>query len=162
MSTGNEHGWLEVPPYEVGITIVKAARRAADHAAHDLGLDLVSLRFFRSAPNVQWDPTGPDPAIVILNAPPIDPAMLGKACHPEAVSPLTVWVRSTLSAPAATAIVYHESRHLWQGRLPETAAWSHEQCETDADQYMTQAIRRHEGFTPETLRAVLLELGMGG
>jgi hypothetical protein len=99
----DEQGWVEVPPHEVGITIVKSARRAANHAAHDLGLDLISMRFFRAAPNVQWDPTGPDPAIVILNAPPIDPAMLGKACHPEAVSSLTVWVRSTLSAPAAVA-----------------------------------------------------------
>jgi hypothetical protein len=153
------HGWVEVLPYALRAGIAQAARRAAGNASRDLGFDRIEPRFFKPERGKSWDLTNSDRAVVILTVPPFDPGMLGKACHPEAVSPLTVWVRSTLSAGAASAIVYHESRHLWQGLASETTAWSHEQSEDDANRYMATAILQHERFTRRTLRAVLRELG---
>jgi len=82
-----------------------------------------------------------------------DPGMMGKACHPEKVKPLTVWIRADHSAPATAYLVAHEVRHLWQ-----LIHRDHEADEADADNYAARIVLRL-CFTVEEMTAMLRELG---
>ena len=154
-------GWREVRLDRGDIPMVNAARMAADWAAKDLGLDLISVKFFEPGSTFSWNVADPavDKTLVTLNAGPFDRLLKGKACHPDTTPLPTVWVREGLSPALTAAVVLHEARHVWQ--FTATDIVSGEEDERDAENYMWPPLL-NMGFTREDIAHALQEARFGG
>ena len=149
-------GWAECSTDS--LRVASAARRAANHASHDLGLDTIRLRYFKPGPNFHWDPLDPGDAdfgMITLHIGPFDHELLGKACHPEKTELPTVWSRAGLARAYTALVVLHEARHVWQMKRESIKpALTSEAEESDAQQYMWQAIQT-QGFSRRELAELL-------
>ncbi len=149
-------GWAECSAGRTPAKVAIAARRAANHASRDLGLDTIRLRYFEPAPpfhGALLNPGKADFGMITLHVGPFDPGLLGKACHPEKTPLPTVWIRTGLSPAYTALVVLHEARHVWQmgvDRSDKSAA----DDEADAIEYMWKAIQT-QGFSARELAGLV-------
>lgn len=109
-------GWKEVLTQDVPAGAFQAAAKTKWIVENDLGIGHGRIRFFQHDPAVEWNPVDPDVAFAILNTPPFDPEMCGKAIHPSIREQgcAVVWIRADLPVGGMAFVVAHECRHLWQ------------------------------------------------
>lgn len=154
-------GWREHRLASGDMQVLNAARLGANYAQQDLGLDMIRIRFFEPGPVFSWNLNDPDhdQELVALNAGVFDPAMMGKAVHPQ-ITPLpTIWVRAGLSPATTTAIALHEARHIWQmhNDMPGSSEALEER---DAEVYMWPALLKM-GFERQDIVRAMRECNFG-
>lgn len=128
-------GWKEVLSKVIPSDVFTAAVRTKVIVENDLEIGHGRIRWFQHDPAVEWNPVDPDIPFAILNCPPFDPEMCGKACHPSIreYDCAVIWVRADLTVGGMVFVVAHELRHLWQA-----LTWgdeNQEQREMDANIY---------------------------
>lgn len=133
-------GFQEVAEDQVQKSVLRAARDALAAVEYDLEIGPIRIRWFKLKSGVTWDPCDQDIAFAVLNGPPIDRTMLGKAVVAEGVEPQVIWLRARMKPAIAAVIVAHEARHLWQDKnWDDTGPDRREREEKDARDYMFEA-----------------------
>lgn len=147
-------GWHVAKKLE--IAGVNGGRAAATHAKKGLRLPLIRLRFFEPGPPFSWVPDM-DKELIVLNAGPFDPSLMGKIIDPDITTMPTIWVRSGLSEIQTAAVVLHEARHLWQAKKWRGRSVAGEEEEADAEKYAWSALVAM-GFALEDVKQAYVEL----
>lgn len=125
---------------EAAVTVPTAVRDAADLAAaeacKDLGVDPVTVVWFKQVPDSEpYDFLGPDDAAI--------GAMVSARFKPD-----VVYLNVTMDSPNRAAVsVVHEVRHMWQQKQGWEPSIHRQRCEVDAGRYENAYAEKRFGIS---------------